>query len=469
MWCRRSRRGRQSFLPEEFTDMAQLDDAGAWAYQEARYEALAGDVARGCDGANALAALLKERAPSRFAQICQMYRSMALDAADQRARSSDVAQKYDSMEDFWSDAERQKTGASSLSFWDTYEHGTRRRHEAVLADAYGCEGALLVNSGMSALDVAVRSLGLRPNDKLLVHARAYFETGEYLDAVVAPSGIEVVRRDLCEPEALSRALEIEPSALLVESFLNGPELEPIPDLAPAMAAGLPLIVDNSVLGHAAHWLPPDASASALVIESGLKYLCQRCSSGVVYGGDKLGAARATARRVGVQLQAAALHHLNAFELSAAEWRIKLHGSRRRLFRETLAGGPWRWIRDCDIAAGAAAPGPARRLEESGGGALLFLCIDAPAAERARIHRDTVRSWMRACHSERLAGAVQAGFGWDWCSLRSYENNYLNRADAGEFIRVSVGIGPDEQIVRIAALLNETARQSAARTCGAAIC
>lgn len=428
----------------------------SWAYQAERLSALASDPLVADDSGLARAwARLQRRGPGDFAALCAEYGQTALALAHRRAARAEPAARYPDMEAFFADAQAQEAGESDRTFWDTYEHGRRRRLEAQLASAYGSESALLVNSGMSALDCAIRGWAPLPGRHFLASSRQYFETSDYVDAILVPGGATVHRWSAdSAPSLRAAAGPLAHATILLEAFLNGPEVDPMPEQSIARDCD-EVVLDNSVLGHAARWIVR-SDPRLLVVESGLKYLCQRCSSGVVYGArERIEVLRRYARRTGVQLQAAALHHLNAFEIALCARRIRLHGARRRQFREVVQAGPWQWIRDGLDAAVAADPICATTLVESGGGPLLFLAAAPPdAADGPRRHRDIVRLWRELCDAATCPIAVQAGFGWDWTSCRAYDGNYLNRQGAGSYIRISVGLAPPAEVRRSAELLNK---------------
>lgn len=399
-----------------------------------------------------------ENAGENFAVASDNYRRASARAAVAVLQRIGVATAYESMEQFWEDAASQATGLSDLTFWDTYEHGLRRRYEALLADAAGLPSALLVNSGMAALDTAFAAADLKPRDVLICQERHYFETEELLSCVINSRGIRIERIDMSNQAVFAEALrKPDVKAVLVESFLNGPEVEPAALTRQAVRSDVAVIIDNSVVGPAARWVDSFPADQLLIVESGLKYLCHRCSSGVVYGGALLENARLYARRTGIQLQSTALSQFQQFELMHLPQRIRLHGENRRRFAAILRNGPWEFVRDADDSVRSANIDISSLLSASGGGALLFAAIDADVERQPTYHRMIVALWLRDCRKAGLAASIRAGFGWDETSLRSYEGTQLNRIGAGSFIRVSVGIGPIEEIVASAEILNEAAK------------
>lgn len=358
-----------------------------------------------------------------------------------------LAARYASMDQFWADAAAQERGERLDTYWDSYEHGLRRMLEQRLASAYGSDQAVLVNSGMSAIDVALRSVGLRPGSTVLAHHRAYFETDQYLLHVLAETGVRVRRADLTDRHAVRRALADSPDAVLVEPVLNGPSCD-VPILEPLLAAGVPIVVDNSVLGHALSGalLSPHGQR-VLVAESGSKYLCRQASSGMLYGwGDLITAARLTARRTGQQLQGRALHRLRTGEIWQCAARLALHASRAGVFRGVLTDqAPWLRVSDATTGAADRDDLLARHIRGGARGCLSFVSCPVDEHEAEQVHRTVVQRWC-ASHGAR----VRAGFGWTATTGRAYGADALNTDAGRSFIRVSVGLEPEEEVRALAA-------------------
>lgn len=374
---------------------------------------------------------------------------------------SEVADSYPTMGAFWADAEAQRLGESTGTFWDTYEHGGRRRLEALFARSYSSDEAVLVNSGMSAVHVALASARLRPGDVVLTHTRSYFETTELLEEVYAPAGVRVVRVDATEPGALAQAASAErPAVVLVETALNAlscraPDFDGwTEDLDPLV------VVDNSVLSHALDFPAVERTTRArrlLVVESGIKYATHDCSAGVVYGrSDAVGPARDLARRTGQLLQGKAFHHIRPAEVETLRERLALHSARNRTFTEHLVG--------CEIAtidrATREQPGslPAA-VHRAGPGSLVFVRAGGLVDDA---YGDVVDDWAQGARAAGMRLDVRAGFGWDATSARSYRSTFLNQPDAPSFLRVSTGIGPEEEVVRLAGALSAAVSTRAGR-------
>lgn len=396
-----------------------------------------------------------------FYDVADLYREAAGEKAVWVGRRAEIAARYDSMDAFWHDAAEQQRGRSPRTFWDSYEHGRRRQLEAVLADAYGADEAVLVNSGMAALDVALGAAELRPGCRVLVHERAYFETAEYLEYVAARRGIEVVRVDMTAAERVDDALRAhDPAAILVETSLNCPPCD-APVLTDALLGHRALlVVDNSLLSHAVPVHRLLDRNRVLVVESAIKYLTRTCMGGVVYGsGDAITAARCYARRIGVQLQERAFAGLQVAELLTARERVALHGRNNRAFVAALAGERWAWVRTATSSIEGRRDPLARAVRTAGAGALVYACIGgAGASDQAAVHRRLIAEWVRRARLRGLRLDVRAGFGWDETTVRAYESSALNQQDAPVYVRVSLGIEPEVICVELARLLNEVAAE-----------
>ena len=351
-----------------------------------------------------------------------------------------LATAYSSMAAFWSDASAQEDGKVASSYWDSYEHGLRRRLEGLLAETFGSTEAVLVNSGMSALDVALRSIGLRTGDVLVTHDRAYFETSDYLDNVLVPTGVRVERTDLTNREQIRAVLSSGLTAVLIESVLNGPTCD-IPLLEPLLAAGIPVILDNSVLSHGLPGsLSADQPSPVLVVESGSKYLSRQASSGVIYGWGELGRqARLTARRVGQQLQGRALHRLRAGEIVHCRHRLAVHAAHLRTFAETLRTElPALQISTAATGTVSRSDVLAQLVSAGANGCLLFVTVPEADEVGDYVHRAIVSEWATV-----TGHPVRAGFGWTTTAGRSYGRDPLNTDAGRSFIRLSIGLEQSE--------------------------
>jgi cystathionine beta-lyase/cystathionine gamma-synthase len=394
----------------------------------------------------------------------QCYRSLVHRKAAALNQASSIARSYESMEDFWADAAAQEKGLSADTFWDTYENGRRRQLELQFARAYGVPAALLVNCGMSALAVTTGAL-LRPGSVLLTGRHSYFETVEYVDEILTPAGVSVVRVPVQEPGAIVTALQQhKPQVALFETVTNGPEVEIPADIERWHTAGPDtlFVIDNSSQSHLCRWFDvvPSLAPWMLIIESAVKYLTHECMAGVVYGTSELvERARGNARGTGQQLQQRAFNYLCTAEVECVGLKLSLHSRNVRRFRAELASGSelFEFVRPLD---GGGAGGEIFR---QGVGALVFIRLrEAMVGEReediARLHRELLRRWRGECLAIGLNLFVRAGFGWNETSARVYESRQLNRADAPTYLRVSVGIEPEHVISTFARILVNAAQE-----------
>ncbi|MEU4771524.1 PLP-dependent transferase [Micromonospora sp. NPDC023644] len=371
-----------------------------------------------------------------------------------------LAAAYRDMDEFWADAARQETGDSLATYWDSYEHGLRRRLEGTLAATYGCEQAVLVNTGMSAIDVALRSLRLPPGSRLLVHERAYFETSDYLQEVLAPTGVAAVPVDLTDAATITASVAThQPDAILLETVLNGPACD-IPALSTALSCGIPLVLDISTVGHGVpEGLRGSTTAPLIAVESGAKYLTRQASSGVLYGwSEAITAARLTARRTGQQLTGRALHRLRVGEILTSARRISLHAERTAQFVEVLGSLPALTVTS---AASVPAAGDALReqLGKSAPGSLCYVRLPVAERDADQAHRECVSRWQELVGGRR----IRAGFGWTATTARSYGRDALNTAAGQAFVRVSVGIEPAPVVRELATAFVRACRDVLERT------
>ena len=374
-------------------------------------------------------------------------------------RSFEVAKAYRTMDEFWADSAEQETGESPGAYWDSYENGRRRRLEARLAAAFGAAEAVLLNTGMSAIDVALRALGLPLRAPILMHERAYFESTDLIENVFGQH-VQPVLVDMRDAEATRRALTARrPAAVILETAVNGPRCD-IPVLEPLLASGVPILIDNSAIGHAMSWdnLAANAEGEVIVAESGTKFLTRSASAGVLYGsGSWIGAARLTARRVGQQLQGRALHHLRPGEICCSQRRTLLHAARARQLENHLRES------GTEMAVTSAATAAAGRRDLlavliSGGasGCLVFVRLGGEQGAAERRHRDCIAGWAAECSA---FPRVRAGFGWTETSGRAYGADPLNTRAGEAFIRLSVGCEPRAEIERIATIFCKHASQA----------
>ena len=132
--------------------------------------------------------------------------------------------------------------------YSRYDNPTNAALEELVTSLENGHGALACSSGMSAIQMAVTA-ALADRHKSVVAANAlYGATVGMLLNVFAPMGVEVNFVDICDREALGRAIaEHKPGCILIETISNPllrvGEIDRIAEMA--RAAGAALIVDNT--------------------------------------------------------------------------------------------------------------------------------------------------------------------------------------------------------------------------------
>jgi Cys/Met metabolism PLP-dependent enzyme len=312
---------------------------------------------------------------------------------------------------------------------------------------------------MSAIDVALRALQMPAGAAVLMHEKAYFETTDLVENVMGQQ-IRPVLVDMRNGEAVSRMLAAHrPAAVIAETALNGPRCD-ILVLEPLLASGVPLLIDNSAIGHALSWehLTASAAGEVIVAESATKFLTRSASAGVLYGsGSWIGAARLCARRVGQQLQGRALHHLRPGEICCCRRRALLHAARARQLESELRGSGIDMVVTSAATAAAGRQDRLARLVAGGAsGCLVFVRLGGDQATAGRRHRSCVAGWAAQCSD---LPRIRAGFGWTQTSGRAYGADPLNARDGEAFVRLSVGCEPRAEIERTARIFCKHASEA----------
>lgn len=382
----------------------------------------------------------------RYLALCRHLSALLSDAET-------IARPYERMETFWEDAARQATGDSPYTFWDVYEHGTRRRLERAIARTYGAEDALLVNSGMSALAVALDSASLRAGDRIHMSTRGYFETTDLLERVVRPRGIDIADHatipDLATPAlALFEVADATPGP---HAWLDGL-------LDKMLSQSARIVIDNSMFGPAVRWpalLGPHDRV--LFIESTAKFLGRDLMGGIVYGSAAaLAPVRLVARGTGQQLQAHAFHRLRPGEIAAAPLRLELHERNVALLLEELAD-----VRE-RLALCTPLQSNFRSLVRPHGGCVLFLRVrlaEDGEAGRANHHRALLARWRELATARGHTLAVRAGYAWDATTARCYEGQNLKQSGVDDYIRISVGVESPPRVRELGALLRRSIEET----------
>lgn len=392
------------------------------------------------------------------------YGELGLAVAGRLNAVSSIARNYDSMDEFWSDADAQSIGASPYTFWDTYEHGRRRQIERVVAGVYGAEDALLLNTGMSAVTAAIEAAELRPGDRLLTGLHSYFETSEYLEKHLSPRGVEILRVPIADPEAMRITIaRAKPRLILFETTTNAPDAA-VPLGFEAWLPNCPdalVVCDNTVQGPLTRWFSdPEIAgllpAQFLVVESATKYLSQSVMAGIVYGNrQQVDRARAFARVTGQQLQEKAFNYLRKGDLQHVIRRLKLHSRNTELVGNELSR-PWGDNFSVRLLSGSARAHQIRPdLFSAGVGGIVFLVPHHAGSSldgAQTICRRVLASWRDRLGAMGYLVPIRAGFGWNETSARIYETGALNQPNAPAYLRISVGIEPKAVVRHFGATL-----------------
>ena len=163
-----------------------------------------------------------------------------------------------------------------------YDNPTRQALEELAVSLEGGHGALACASGMAAIQTAIEA-ALTDRRRSIVSAGAlYGATLKMLMNMLEPAGVSVRLVDICDVEAVRRAVdEARPGCVLMETVSN-PLLRvgPLDEIAGiCRAAGAPLIVDNTFATPLL--LRPLELGASIVVHSLTKFLA---GNGDVLGG-----------------------------------------------------------------------------------------------------------------------------------------------------------------------------------------
>lgn len=152
-----------------------------------------------------------------------------------------------------------------------YENPTSATLEATVAELEGAAQGMATASGMGAIAAVLLSLA-GAGDHLVAQRALYGGTYSLLTSVGARLGIEVTLVDVADPAAVEAALRPTTRALYVETIANPTmTVADLPALAGlARAAGLPLVVDNTVASP--YLCRPIEHGASVVVHSATKYL-----------------------------------------------------------------------------------------------------------------------------------------------------------------------------------------------------
>ncbi len=144
--------------------------------------------------------------------------------------------------------------------------------EHVLGMSEGGVGAVVMGSGMAAIQGTLLATGLTAGAKILVAQDLYGSTISLLRTVFAPLGISVVFKDLCCTKAGEIIREEEPDVVLVETISN--PLVKVTDLdmitAAAREVGAISVIDSTF--STPYLVQPLAHGFDIVVHSATKYI-----------------------------------------------------------------------------------------------------------------------------------------------------------------------------------------------------
>ena len=152
-----------------------------------------------------------------------------------------------------------------------YENPTTAALEATVADLEGAAEGLAAASGMGAIATVLLSLA-GAGDHLVAQRDLYGGSYSLLAHTAPRFGIEVSFVDAGDPDAVRAALRPTTRAIYAETVANPTmTVADLPALAEAAAAaGLPLVVDNTVASP--YLCRPLEHGAAIVVHSATKYL-----------------------------------------------------------------------------------------------------------------------------------------------------------------------------------------------------
>ena len=176
--------------------------------------------------------------------------------------------------DTWQSATFKQTSGSGGSEYDYTRSGnpTRTHLERHLAKIMSAERALVVSSGMGALDVITRLL--RPGDEVVTGDDLYGGTNRLLKYLSSHSDITVKHVDTTDPDKVHATLSDRTTMVLLESPTNPLiKVVDIPGIAAAAHKANPktlVCVDNTMMSPL--FMNPLDMGADMVYESGTKYL-----------------------------------------------------------------------------------------------------------------------------------------------------------------------------------------------------
>ncbi|MEZ4294981.1 MAG: PLP-dependent transferase [Polyangiaceae bacterium] len=371
------------------------------------------------------------------------YESLAAAVAGARNARARVARSYDSMVAMHGDAAAQSEGRSPYSVWDAREHGRRRQLEASLARCYSAPSALLVNSGASALAVALGARRLPRGSTVLTGRSTHRDAEHLLTRFIAPLGVKLVRVPPANARTVLDALSaLQPSVAFFETAVIAPGGD-VPAGIRGWSEASPrtlFLVDNTAQSVLTRWFGGAAPAvkRLLVLESATKYLAHHCTAGLLYGPEELIAeSREYAKYTGQQLQEKAFNFVRPAEIEHLGWKLSRHSHNAGVFLDELSAVDGVDARGLDAAAGE----ESRRLlfREGRGGVVFVRLRGHGSGERA--HHELLAAWQATARRRGGWIPVRAGFGWN-DTTATVQAAPLHESKGSPHLRISTGIEPE---------------------------
>jgi cystathionine beta-lyase/cystathionine gamma-synthase len=372
------------------------------------------------------------------------YEALACAVAGARNGRARVARSYSTMEELHEDAGAQAAGRSPHAVWETHEHGRRRQLEAAIAACHRAESALLLNSGASAVAVAIAALRLPRGATILIGRRGHVETAEYLTRFVAPLGVKVVHVPVGSAGAVLDALRtLRPEAALFETAVNAPGGD-VPSGVPRWLDASPgtlFVVDNTAQSVLTRWFggPMEGGERLVVLESATKHLAQQCTAGLLYGpAAAVERMREVARATGQLLQEKAFNFLRPAEIVHLPWKLARHAANVRVFVQELGAAAEVSVHTLDSAADGEAR--AALFPDGPAGVVFVQRRGHRGGERA--HHEILAEWQSEARRHGAWIPVRAGFGWRDTTAFVHEPGRSRPEGGPPYLRISVGIEPE---------------------------
>lgn len=360
-----------------------------------------------------------------------------------------IASEYESMPEFWSALSAQELGERGDTIWDSYEHGKRRSLETEISTTYGGVPVVLMTTGMSGI---LASLAVAQGDEpatVVTCSSLYFETADLFKKMAARGWIKVARTN--GPLQSEVSLVQSADVIFLETVMNSPSLECAPPLEQVAELAKPsalIVIDNTCQGVLTDWHSKYSQFSdrLVVIESAAKYLTNDIMGGTLTAQPRIAdAVRDWARSAGQLLPSSGLHWLSRTQIKLLRVKMGIHSRNTHLFASILATRTSR----ASISTLADGCQPSSQwMFRNGIGCLVFVKLGhAPP----HVYDAVISKWRSGVSPPP---PVRAGFGWHLTCARAYAGQRLNQMDAPNYLRISVGLEPEDHITRLAHELGE---------------